>query len=97
VPARWLLILVCILEPAVARAWNVIPIPEFIADPNEGNTHGILPVVLFTDEEDRIRYMLSPDFALQWGSGCERWVLKAPAHVFGLRPCSTRIRTRASS
>jgi len=63
VSVRWLLVVACLLAPALARAWSVIPIPEFIADPNEGNTYGILPVVLFTDEEDRIRYMLAPDFA----------------------------------
>jgi outer membrane protein assembly factor BamA len=57
------LALVCGLGPALAHAWSFIPIPEFIADPNEGNTIGILPVVLFTDEQDRIRYMLAPDFA----------------------------------
>jgi outer membrane protein assembly factor BamA len=62
-PVRRLLILVCLLVPALARAWSIIPIPEFITDPNEGNTYGILPVVLFTDEEDRIKYMLAPDFS----------------------------------
>jgi len=54
---------VCLAAPALARDWSVIPIPEFIADPNEGNTYGILPVVLFPDEEGRIRYMLAPDFS----------------------------------
>lgn len=60
---RRLVALACVLAPVVARAWSIIPIPEFIADPNEGNTIGILPVVLFTDEHDHIRYMLAPDFA----------------------------------
>ena len=58
-----LVVLVCLAAPALARDWSVIPIPEFIADPNEGNTYGILPVVLFPDEEGRIRYMLAPDFS----------------------------------
>jgi outer membrane protein assembly factor BamA len=40
---------------------SVIPIPEIITDPNEGNTFGILTVILFTDEKDEIRYMLAPD------------------------------------
>ena len=40
---------------------SVIPIPEIIVDPNEGTTIGILPVVLFTNEKDEIRYMLAPD------------------------------------
>ena len=58
-----LIVLVCLATPALARDWSLIPIPEFIADPNEGNTYGILPVVLFPDEEGRIRYMLAPDFS----------------------------------
>jgi hypothetical protein len=57
-----LLVLLVVLTPGLARAWSVIPIPELITDPNEGNTFGILPVVLFTDAQDQIRYMLAPDF-----------------------------------
>jgi hypothetical protein len=49
--------------PAARADWSIIPIPEFIADPNEGNTFGILPVVLFTDEQDQIRHMFAPDFS----------------------------------
>jgi len=60
--ALWLaLVCLCVASPARAN-WSVIPIPEFIADPNEGNTFGLLPVVLFTDERDQIRYILAPDF-----------------------------------
>jgi len=40
---------------------SFIPIPEIITDPNEGNTFGLLGVVLFLDEKDQIRYMLAPD------------------------------------
>src|SRR5262249_5111426 len=40
---------------------SVIPIPEIITDPNEGNTFGLLGVILFLDEKDEIRYMLAPD------------------------------------
>ena len=40
---------------------SIIPIPEIITDPNEGNTLGLLAVVLFTDEHDEIKYMLAPD------------------------------------
>src|SRR5262245_15874168 len=40
---------------------SYIPIPEIVTDPNEGNTFGLLGVVLFTDEKDEIRYMLAPD------------------------------------
>src|SRR5438093_10026005 len=41
---------------------SFIPIPEIITDPNEGNTIGLLGVVLFLDEKDEIRYMVTPDF-----------------------------------
>ncbi|MFN8545203.1 MAG: BamA/TamA family outer membrane protein [Candidatus Binatia bacterium] len=61
-PHPWLWIVALLLVPAAARAWTVVPIPEIITDPNEGNTYGILPVVLFTDDTDRIAYMLAPDF-----------------------------------
>jgi len=40
---------------------SFIPIPEIITDPNEGNTFGILGVVLFLNEQDEIKYMLAPD------------------------------------
>jgi hypothetical protein len=38
-----------------------VPIPEIILDPNEGNTYGLLGVVLLTDEKDEIKYMIAPD------------------------------------
>lgn len=47
---------------SVQAGTSFIPIPEIITDPNEGNTIGLLGVVLFTDEKDEIRYMLAPDF-----------------------------------
>src|SRR2546425_9290432 len=51
-----------LLSPrAVSAATSFIPIPEIITDPNEGNTGGLLGVVLFLDEKDEIRYMLAPD------------------------------------
>jgi len=40
---------------------SFIPIPEIVTDPNEGDTYGILGVILFTDENDEIRYMMAPD------------------------------------
>src|SRR5207249_4651453 len=50
------------LWPAVARAErSFISIPEIITDPNEGNTVGLLGVLLFLDEKDQIQYMLAPD------------------------------------
>src|SRR6266446_245529 len=50
------------LWPAVARGErSFIPIPEIITDPNEGNTVGLLAVVLFLDDKDQIQYMVAPD------------------------------------
>jgi outer membrane protein assembly factor BamA len=46
---------------ATALDRSYIPIPEIITDPNEGNTFGILGVVLFVDDKDEIKYMLAPD------------------------------------
>jgi hypothetical protein len=40
---------------------DVIPIPEIILDPNEGNTYGLMGVWLLTDEKDEIKYMIAPD------------------------------------
>lgn len=48
--------------PGPSRAeMSFIPIPEIVTDPNEGDTYGILGVILFTDEKDEIRYMMAPD------------------------------------
>src|SRR5438552_8007194 len=50
------------LWPAVARGGrSFIPSPEIITDPNEGNTVGLLGVLLFLDDKDQIQYMLAPD------------------------------------
>lgn len=57
------LLLVLTAAPAVFAGRSIIPIPEIITDPNEGTTVGLLPVVLFTNDQDEIRYMLAPDFS----------------------------------
>jgi hypothetical protein len=43
-------------------AKDVIPIPEIILDPNEGNTYGLMGVWLLTNEKEEIEYMVAPDF-----------------------------------
>lgn len=41
---------------------SIIPIPEIIVDPNEGNTFGLLGVWLFVNpENEEIEYMIAPD------------------------------------
>src|SRR5581483_2823157 len=47
--------------PAAAETrFSFVPLPAFDTDPNAGNTYGILPAVLFKDEEDRVRSILAP-------------------------------------
>jgi outer membrane protein assembly factor BamA len=53
--------LLALAAPVRAYDKSFIPIPEIITDPNEGNTFGLLGVVLFLDEKDEIKYMLAPD------------------------------------
>ncbi len=47
---------------APARAdISVIPLPEVLTDPNEGNTYGFMPVVLLLDQQGRIEHILAHD------------------------------------
>ena len=48
-------------RPAAALTRSYIPLPEILTDPNEGNTYGFLPVVLFLDDQKIIKYILAPD------------------------------------
>jgi outer membrane protein assembly factor BamA len=48
-------------RPAAALTRSYIPLPEILTDPNEGNTYGFLPVVLFLDDQKIIQYILAPD------------------------------------
>lgn len=47
--------------PAQALQKSIIPLPEILTDPNEGNTYGFLGVVLFLDDQKIIKYILAPD------------------------------------
>jgi hypothetical protein len=49
--------------PVAAKASNysVVPIPEIILDPNEGDTYGLMGVLLFKNDKDEITYMVAPD------------------------------------
>jgi outer membrane protein assembly factor BamA len=44
----------------VAADVTFIPLPAFDTDPNAGNTYGLLPVVLFKDEADRVKGIFAP-------------------------------------
>jgi hypothetical protein len=41
--------------------YSFVPIPEIILDPNEGDTYGLMGVVLFKNDQDEITYMVAPD------------------------------------
>jgi hypothetical protein len=49
--------------PVAAKESNYsfVPIPEIILDPNEGDTYGLMGVVLFKNDQDEITYMVAPD------------------------------------
>ncbi len=55
---------------SVARAdWKLIPLPEFIVDPNEGETVGFLPVILVPSESKEVRSIIAPDLRYNGSTG----------------------------
>jgi outer membrane protein assembly factor BamA len=40
---------------------SVVPLPEILTDPNEGNTYGFLPVVLLLDRNGRLEHIIADD------------------------------------
>lgn len=40
---------------------SVIPLPEILTDPNEGNTYGFLPVILLLDRNGRLEHIIADD------------------------------------
>jgi len=51
------------LEPLLGEIHDssLIPIPEIILDPNEGNTFGVLGAWLLLDDEEEVEYIIAPD------------------------------------
>ena len=49
-----------LVQPAWA-ALSVVPIPEILTDPNEGNTYGVLPVLLLLDPQGRLEHIVAHD------------------------------------
>lgn len=66
---------VCILASMLIAAgaghadWTLIPLPEVIVDPNEGETVGFLPVVLMTSESKTVQNIFAPDVRYNDGTG----------------------------
>lgn len=52
-----------LLEPVLGEIHDssIVPIPEIILDPNEGDTYGLMAVWLLLDAEDQVKYMIAPD------------------------------------
>ena len=45
-----------------ARAdFSVVPLPEILTDPNEGNTYGLLPVILLLDRDQKLEHIIAHD------------------------------------
>ncbi len=55
-----LLALAALVAPARANI-SVVPLPEVLTDPNEGNTYGFLPVILLLDRTGRIEHIIAND------------------------------------
>lgn len=58
--ARILLALALLATPARAGI-SVVPLPEILTDPNEGNTYGFLPVILLLDRSGRLEHIVAND------------------------------------
>lgn len=43
------------------QTWPFIPVPEIATDPNGGTTVGLLPMWLFTDDQQQISQIFAPD------------------------------------
>jgi outer membrane protein assembly factor BamA len=52
-------LLLGLAEPARA-GYSIIPLPAIDTDPNAGATYGVLPVLLFRDDEDQVRRIIAP-------------------------------------
>ena len=56
------LTLCVLLLAAPARAgFSLVPLPEILTDPNEGNTYGFLPVILLLDRNGRLEHIIAHD------------------------------------
>jgi outer membrane protein assembly factor BamA len=56
-----LLAALALLPGRAPAAPTIIPVPEIVLDPNEGDTYGLLLAMLFKDENNDVRYLFAPD------------------------------------
>ena len=74
---RWVVALALLTTPrapahgfiSVGDNVTLVPLPEIIVDPNEGETVGVLATLLFTDESQHIRRMIAPDVRYNQNTG----------------------------
>ena len=50
-----------LLAPAAHANISIVPLPEILTDPNEGNTYGFLPVILLLDRNGRLENIIADD------------------------------------
>jgi outer membrane protein assembly factor BamA len=57
----WLVLGVLALAAPARGGMSVVPVPEILTDPNEGNTYGLLPVILLLDSNGRLEHIIADD------------------------------------
>lgn len=60
-PLPLLTLAACLLATPARAGLSVVPLPEILTDPNEGNTFGFLPVVLLLDRNGRLEHIIADD------------------------------------
>jgi outer membrane protein assembly factor BamA len=70
------------LAAAADSSYSFFPLPAFGTDPNEGNTYGILPVLMTKDEQGQVRSIIAPSVTwneIRGWTGTFRYFLYASA------------------
>jgi outer membrane translocation and assembly module TamA len=50
-----------LLAPSAGARPTIVPVPEIVLDPDEGDTYGVMLAMLFKDENNDVRYLVAPD------------------------------------
>ncbi len=54
---------------ALGKDATLVPLPEIITDPNEGETIGVLTTVLMTNDQKQVRRIIAPDIRYNTNTG----------------------------
>jgi outer membrane protein assembly factor BamA len=57
----WLVLGTLALAVPARGGMSLVPVPEILTDPNEGNTYGFLPVILLLDRNGRLEHIIADD------------------------------------